>query len=110
MEIKTVSLQGKQYAPVGERIKAFHKELKGSITSECTFQEGWVYFKATVSILNEDGEYFTYNGHSFGKVDKEKALEKLETVAVGRALAFAGFAPDGSIASAEEMEKFHGNS
>ena len=106
MEIKTVKLQGKEYAPVGERIKAFHETYSKdtSIETNVEFKEGWAYVKATIKF---DGKIF--NGHSFGKLEKEKALEKLETVAVGRALAFSGFAPDGSIASYEEMEKFNGN-
>ncbi len=103
MEIKTINLKGKEYAPVGERIKAFHETYTKdtSIETDVEFKEGWSYVKATIKF---DGK--TFNGHSFGKLGVEKALEKLETVAVGRALAFAGFAPDGSIASYEEMEKF----
>jgi hypothetical protein len=41
-----------------------------------------------------------------GKVSGEKALEKLESIAVGRALAFAGYLASGEIATAEEMERF----
>lgn len=106
MEIKTVKLQGKEYAPVGERIKAFHEKYPKdtSIETDVQFKEGWAYVKATVKFDNK-----TFNGHSFGKLEKEKAFEKLETVAVGRALAFSGFAPDGSIASYEEIEKFNGD-
>lgn len=44
-------------------------------------------------------------GHSLSEVlDEPKTLEKAESVAVGRALAFAGYSADNSIASAEEME------
>jgi len=35
-----------------------------------------------------------------------KDFEKQETIAVGRALAFAGFLSDGEVASYEEMEDF----
>ena len=35
-----------------------------------------------------------------------KSFEKLESIAVGRALAFAGFSADGEIASFEEMEEY----
>lgn len=106
MEIKTVNLKGKAYAPVGERIKAFHEKYQQntSIETNVEFKEGWAYVKAVIKFDNK-----TFNGHSFGKLTAEKALEKLETVAVGRALAFSGFAPDGTIASYEEMEKFDGN-
>ena len=108
MKIKTVDLKGKAYAPVGERIKALHEEHQAcKIKTSYEFKEGWVIFRAvlTPDIIAEPTRYFT--GHSFGKVDKEKALEKLETVAIGRALAIGGFAPDGTIASAEEMQKFN---
>jgi hypothetical protein len=102
-EIKTINLKGREYAPVGERVKAFHEAFKEgtSILTDVEFKEGWAYVKATVSF-----EEKVFTGHSFGKLGTEKALEKLETVAVGRALAFAGFAPDGSIASYEEIERF----
>ena len=36
-----------------------------------------------------------------------KALEKLETISTGRALAFLGYMKDGRIASTEEMEEFN---
>jgi hypothetical protein len=38
---------------------------------------------------------------------KEKALEKLETVAVGRALAFMGIGIVDGLASADEMDRFN---
>lgn len=37
----------------------------------------------------------------------KKDFEKLETISVGRALAFLGFAKNGQIASTEEMERFY---
>ena len=109
MEIKTVDLKGKKYAPVGERIKALHEEYKNAkIVTSYDFKEGWAIFKAKLVMdVEKPDRYFT--GHSMGKVASEKALEKLETVAIGRALAIAGFAPDGTIASYEEMEKFNGS-
>lgn len=109
--MKTINLKGKQYAPVSERIKAFHEAVNQdsdyqmpSILTEVHFADGWVWFKATISYAR--GEY---TGHALGKVDAEKAFEKLETVAVGRALANAGFAVDGEIASLDEMERFQAN-
>ncbi len=38
--------------------------------------------------------------------EAKKDFEKLETISVGRALAFIGFSKDGTIASSEEMEEF----
>jgi len=45
-------------------------------------------------------------GHALGENKGQKAFEKLETIAVGRALALLGYAVDGEIASSEEMEEF----
>lgn len=103
MEIKTINLKGKQYAPVAERVKAFHEDHKdGQIQTENQFNEGYCIFKATVSFDSR-----TFNGHAFGKVGTEKAFEKLETVAVGRALAMAGYLSGGEIASYDEIEEFN---
>lgn len=45
--------------------------------------------------------------HSVGKLGtKDKDFEKLETIAVGRALATLGYMASGEIASSEEMEEF----
>lgn len=105
MEIKTIDLKGKKYAPVSERVAQFHKDhVKGTINTEYNFNEGYCIFKATVSFDDR-----TFNGHAFGKVGVEKAFEKLESVAVGRALAMAGYLAGGEIASYDEIEKFNGN-
>lgn len=110
-DIKTINLKGKEYAPVKERVKAFHEDCKnGSIqTNWFTAFEGeantLISFKATVTpdVTNEDR---IFTGHALGKVQNEKAFEKLETIAVGRALANAGYLADGDVASADEMERY----
>jgi len=107
MQIKTINLQGKQYAPVSERLNAFNTDFKdSSIETSYNFQEGWCIFKAKVTPDVKKPERVAI-AHSMGKVSAVKALEKLETVAVGRALAFLGYATDGSIATYEEMVKFN---
>ena len=65
-----------------------------------------VIFKAIIypDIVNQATRFFTAS--SFGELKGLKAFEKLESVAVGRALAYLGFGIDGSIASSEEMEEF----
>ncbi len=104
---KTISIKGKLYVPVSERVKEFHATLKsgGSITTEVVSNtDKMVVVKATVTI----GEV-EYTGHSqaiwgegmMGKV----ALEVAETSAVGRALGFAGFGIVDGIASADEITK-----
>jgi hypothetical protein len=107
-KLKTIKLQGKDYVQVNERVAFFNETYPtGMITAEPTFKDNTVYFKATVipDVATKD-RYFI--GHSFGQLGKEKALEKLETVAVGRALAFMGIGIVDSIASADEMQKFQG--
>ncbi len=98
----------KDYVPVSTRVEQFHKKFpKGSI--DTSFEINWniVIFKTKV-IMWEDDRFFT--GHSFWAVGKEKAFEKLETVSVWRALAFAWFETVWGIASREEMEVFSDNS
>lgn len=107
MKLKTISLQGKEYAQVKDRIKAFREDTtNGSITTEVDYKDGIAIMKATVisDLSNESSKRAT--GQAFGKVDGQKAFEKLETIAVGRALAFMGYMTDGAVASSEEMEQF----
>ncbi len=93
----------KDYVGVNVRIDQFHaKYPKGSITTEFKLDGNVAIFIATVT----DGEWKVFNGHSFGLLGREKAFEKLETVSVGRALAFMGFETKWGIASKEEMEEF----
>ncbi len=103
---KTIKLQGKDYAQVSDRVAEFHKIHKnGSITTVYDFNSGWVIFTATIVIDVKQPDRI-FKGTSLGKAGAAKAFEKLETIAVGRALAFAGFLSDGEIASSEEMDKY----
>jgi hypothetical protein len=45
--------------------------------------------------------------HAIGENKGQKAFEKIESIAVGRALAMLGYMASGEIASSEEMEEFH---
>ena len=79
---------------------------KGELDIQTTYDTtpaGSIVFTATLTLHTKNGSRI-YTGHSFGKAGGDKAFEKLETVAVGRALAFAGYTGEGDIASAEEME------
>lgn len=107
---KTINLgKGSQviaYAKVSARVAEAHRANKLiSIRTEVEFKDGWVLTKAKVIPDVTNLERF-FTGTSLGKAGTEKALEKLETIAVGRALAFAGFLSDGEIASSEEMAKY----
>jgi len=109
-KLKTIDLKGKQYVQVSERVLAFNETYTdGMITAEPTFKDNTVYFKAMVIPDVKNKERF-FVGHSFGELGKEKALEKLETVAVGRALAFMGIGIVEGIASADEMSNFQNKS
>ena len=105
---KTINLKGKQYAEVKERIKEFRADCpNGLIETNPTLQpDGQILFKARIlkdKAVETSGEA---TGHSLGANKGDKAFEKLETIAIGRALAILGYASDGEIASSEEMEEF----
>ena len=97
----------KNYVWVNTRIEQFHEKYKKwSIETLFEINGNIVIFTAKVSLWEENR---VFTGHSFGTIGKEKAFEKLETVAVGRALAFAWFETKEGIASREEMEVFDDN-
>lgn len=104
--MKTISIKGKEYVPVVERVKEAHKLHNDlSISTEITeWIENRVCVKATVLFGGK-----TYVGHSqalFGNgMMGDVALEVAETSAVGRALGFANIGLLDGIASADEMRK-----
>lgn len=105
---KTIDLKGKQYAEVKERIKEFRTDCpRGSIKTTPEFMpESQIHFTAYILKDKADEASADATGHAFGNNKGEKAFEKLETIAVGRALALLGYSADGEIASSEEMEEF----
>jgi len=109
MKTKTISLQGKEYAQVKDRVKEFRKDNpNGDIVTKPDIKEdGSILFEAFILKNKKDPESASATGHALGKNNGQKAFEKLETIAVGRALALLGYASDGEIASSEEMEEFH---
>lgn len=105
--LKTINLQGKNYVQVNTRLEYFNETYPNGIieTSYEKVAENQYIFRATITPdIEKPARYF--RGHSHGEVSRDKALEKLETVAVGRALAFMGIGIVESIASADEIEKF----
>jgi len=106
-QLKTITLSGKQYAQVAERLRAVHDQHKNFdiVTTYEVTPAGSVVFTATLTIRDAD-KTTVYTGHSFGALKAAKAFEKQETIAVGRALAFAGYHADGEIASADEMAEY----
>lgn len=106
--MKTITLQGKEYAQVVERLKEFRNDNpRGKIETSPTIQpDGQILFKAYILKDKSDENSAEATGHALGQNKGAKAFEKLETIAVGRALAMLGYTSDGEIASGEEMEEF----
>ncbi len=105
----TINIHGKQYVTVAERIKMLHDSRDGT------------RFDISTHIIAETDDTITikaivecaagrFTGHATSKKDAEGAegdapLEVAETSAVGRALGFAGFGANESIASADEVQQ-----
>lgn len=103
--MKTINIKGKEYVPVVERVKEFHRlHTDGYITTELIPDASRVIMKATVHIGDK-----TFTGYSQAEWGKGMmgavALEVAETSAVGRALGFANIGLIDGIASADEMRK-----
>ena len=102
----TIDLKGKDYAQVKDRIFEFRSDNpNGLIETTPTIQpDGSILFKAR--ILKDKGDMTSAesSGHALGLNKGDKSFEKLETIAVGRALALLGYSSSGEIASSEEME------
>jgi hypothetical protein len=94
------------YVTVASRLEGFHEKYpQGRIVTELIDREdGLICFKAHV-YTDLDSAQPSATGHSIDSLDIQKSsFEKLETAAVGRALAFLGFGAK-NISSAEEMER-----
>lgn len=100
-----VNIHGKEYKTVAERVNEIHELDKMNIETEMiSWVGGLVIFKATVT--TDKG---VFNGHAYEVetakgINQTSALENCETSAVGRALAFAGYAGS-EIASANEVQQ-----
>lgn len=71
---------------------------------DAVYHEGQLILDS--SDANGTANDITVKNGKYGLEVVNKALEKLETVATGRALANLGYMKDGQIASTEEMEQF----
>jgi hypothetical protein len=108
MKTPTINLKGKDYATVPARIKEFRKANPNGLieTNPDILPDGQVIFTARILKDKANPASGEATGHSIGNVSGDKAFEKLETIAVGRALALLGYMASGEIASSEEMEEF----
>ena len=108
--MKTVSIKGKQYIEVNERLKYFRNEPQfkdysletevidlsnGVITLKAIIRDGNGVIKATGLAQEKESSSF---------INKTSYVENCETSAWGRALGNLGIGIDTSIASAEEVE------
>ncbi len=107
-KVQTINLKGNEYATVPQRLKQFRQDNPRSIVeTKPDFQpDGVIVFSARIVKDKSDPASAEATGHSYGKNSEVKAFEKLETVAVGRALALLGYLNNGQIATSEEMEEF----
>lgn len=109
--MKTIDFKGRKYAQVKDRLAEFRSKCPQGLveTTPLPQPDGSLMFKARIVVDKSNPASAEATGHSYSKADKveqEKGFEKLETIAVGRALALLGYASDGEIASSEEMEEF----
>tara|TARA_E500000331_G_scaffold264804_1_gene255968 strand:- start:720 stop:1316 length:597 start_codon:yes stop_codon:yes gene_type:complete len=124
-EIRTISIKGKEYVPVDERLRVFHRDFNGHLETEliaidtCVDQltgkqcERYVVrakvYPYSLEMDADDttrGIAFTGLGvelSSQGFINKTSALENCETSAVGRALGMLGIGIDYGVASAQEV-------
>lgn len=100
---------GKEYKLVSERLKVFFENYESTIRTKIAYVgDRGIVMRAQV--INKDGRVVS-TGHATAPftVD-DKQVEKCETVAVGRSLAFLSAELMGSeIASADEMANFNFN-
>lgn len=104
--MKTISIKGREYVMVVDRVKEahnLHKDLEIS-TEIVKSEEHRIAVKATIKMGGK-----TFTGHSQAEWGKgmmgNVALEVAETSAIGRALGFANIGLLDGIASADEMRK-----
>ena len=107
MKLKTISIKGKSYVEVSERVKAFRKDHKdfGLITEIISIDNGVVIMKA--SVINTEGRTIA-TGYAYEKegstfINKTSFIENCETSAIGRALGNFGIGIDNSYSSAHEV-------
>lgn len=109
-KLETMNVSGGQYAKVATRLKDFReKHPRASLKTTVTPMTDGTMVQAYILTDKADETSADATGTAFytaKQMASAKAFEKLETIAVGRALALLGWLNDGEIASSEEMEEF----
>lgn len=108
-KLQTVDVKGGQYATVSTRIKEFREDCPNGLieTKPEILDDGRVMFTARILRDKANLNSGESTGHSTGSLKGQKEFEKLETIAIGRALAILGYLASGDVASHEEMEEFY---
>ena len=105
--MKTITIKGKKYVMVNERIKEFRNNFKGySLTSEIVeMTDSSCTVKATIKDEKERVIATGYAREVVGKtpINKFAFVENAETSAWGRALGNFGIGIDEAICTAEEL-------
>lgn len=118
MKMKTVSIKGKEYVTVAERVKAFHELYpNGSIKTELLSspEANRIVFRCAVTPEEtEEARQRVFTGYASesigdGFINKTSAMENAETSAVGRALGFLNIGIVDSVASVDEITKANNN-
>jgi len=106
-KLETIKVSGGEYAKVKVRLKEFRQDCPNSdIDTTPTQNEYGTIFKAYIIKDKANSNSASATGHAHSNKDGVKDFEKLESIAVGRALAMLGYGADGEIATSEEMEEF----
>lgn len=96
-----ISIEGNAYAKVNQRVESAHKNGGYTVLS-CEYKKVLEIAVCEIWIELPNGQKFP--GTAEVSLGTQKALAKAQTRAMGRALAFAGFNIETSIASGDEME------
>ena len=101
-----VDIRGKSYSTVAERVAKFREtHQQWTISTELVYRDDEVVV-VKASILNEEGRVistgYAEEVRASSNINRTSAIENCETSAVGRALAFVGYAGS-EIASADEV-------
>lgn len=106
-QIKTVDIKGKEYSEVNQRIKAFRiNHPNGSIATHIeSLENGVVVMSCEVRDENGNllGKAHAYEREDSSFINKTSYIENCCTSATGRALGYAGYGIDTSVASYEEV-------
>jgi hypothetical protein len=105
---KDDSFDAESYVKVNVRLMEFWEAYpEGRIETQAEIIGEGLVVKALL-YMDQSSEKPFATGHAFlPNLDGDKVGEYTETVAVGRALAFKGFRVEKSIASGEEMQRWH---